>query len=115
MTRVFREAASPEYPAYEWDVIRVGARPKIRFTDSSGQQRLSSDIVDEHGLTLQDDGAMADVGDGTHIHVLSGKTYVLTGPRSPFKYHPQSSLVREPEPETPRRSWIVRLLRRNPQ
>lgn len=114
MTRAFREPGTTEYPAYDWDVIWHFGMPKISFRNTAGEWKMSSDILDDRGCTLTDGSIFADAKNGTKIHVLSGKTYVLTGERRPHRDHPQLSMLYIPEPEPEPRSWFDRLLRRGP-
>jgi hypothetical protein len=108
MTLVFREPGTNEYPARDWDVVRIGGWAKICFRDSSGTDRYSSNIVNEQGLPITDDAMLASVSDGTCLRVSSGKIYVLTGERRPHPNHPQLSFLWCPEPR--RRSWLARVL-----
>ena len=111
MTDVYRGGATVEYPAYDWDVIWFFGMPKIHFRNTAGEQRISSDILDEQGHTLKKgDTMLADAKDGTRIRVLSGKTYVLKGERCPYLDVKTFTMVHVPEPET--RSWMARLFRR---
>ena len=107
---MYREQGTAEYPAYDWDVIWFFGMPKIHFRNTEGTWRMSSDILNEEGFSLTDGSVFADAKDGTKVHVLSGKTYVLTGERKPYPDHPQLSMLHVPEPEP--RSWMARLFRR---
>jgi hypothetical protein len=110
VTDIYRGGATIDHPAYDWDVIWFFGMPKIHFRNAAGDWRTSSDILDDEGRTLTDGSVFADAKDGTRIPVLSGKTYVLTGPRQPYPDHPQLSMLYVPEPEP--RSWMARLFRR---
>lgn len=113
MTDVYREPGTLEVPAYEWDVIWYFGMPKIHFRDAGGQQKISSDILDEQGKQLsRTSNMLAHAKHGTKIRVLSGKTYVLKGDRVPFMDVNTHTMVdvSEPEPET--RRWFARVFRR---
>lgn len=108
---MYREPGTMEVPAYDWDVIWYFGMPKIHFRDTKGDQKISSDILDEEGKTLARDSTMlAHAKDGTKIRVLSGKTYILVGERVPFRDCETLSMIHVHEPET--RSWFARVFRR---